>query len=242
MNDAYAYNEAPSSKEVGIGLILGFGYFTVFPVLPMLILIQMYGMPASDSLAEIWISAVAQVITAFIVIGLMMVVSKRVLPAVKKNISGKVILEGLKYALYAYLAVIGYGILDEILFGAATVNENQSQVVQMVKGFPIVGILFTVMAAPIIEELTYRYYLYKGIEKRSVFLAFVVTVFLFAAMHLIPSISSGTFVQDLRSLPAYMFASFLFTFSYYRSKKILVPITAHMIYNGFAVLMMFVGA
>jgi membrane protease YdiL (CAAX protease family) len=105
----------------------------------------------------------------------------------------------------------------------------------------LIGVIFTVIAAPVIEEVTYRYYLYKGIEKRSVVLAFVVTVFLFAAMHLIPSLASGTLIEDLRSLPAYLLASFLFTFAYYRSKKIMVPIIAHMIYNGFAVLMLLVA-
>lgn len=240
-NEEYVFNEAPTNNEVGIGIGLGLGYFTIFPVIPFLILTRIFGMPESGSLQDTWVSAVSQVITAFIVIGLMMLVSKRVLPYMIKNFSMQAVWSGLKYAILAYFLVIGYGILDELIFGSSSVNENQSQVELLVKSFPLIGVIFTVIAAPVIEEVTYRYYLYKGIEKRSVVLAFIVTVFLFAAMHLIPSLASGTLIEDLRSLPAYLLASFLFTFAYYRSKKIMVPIIAHMIYNGFAVLMLLVA-
>ena len=241
MEKIYVHDETPSTQEVGIGLILGFGYFTILPVFPLLLLMQIFGTPISGSLDSIWISAVAQIITAFLVVLFMMFASKRVLPAIYKNFTMETLVSGLKFAIMAYAVMIGYGILDELIFGPSIINENQLQVMTMVRNFPLIGVIFTVFAAPIIEELTYRYYLYKGIEKKSVVLAFIVTVFLFAAMHLIPSLSSGTFVQDLRSLPAYMLASFLFTFAYYRSKKIGVPIIAHMIYNGFAVMMMFVN-
>lgn len=231
------YDETPSSKEVGIGIFLGFGYFTIFPVIPLILLLAVFGPVAEDSLQATKLSLIAQLITALIVVVLMFLLSKVKIARIFKNLTPDIILKGLMYAVISYVLVVVYGIIDTKIFGEVSSNENQTQVVELIKNFPLLGVVFTVIAAPIIEELTYRYYLFKGLEKRNIVLAFVVTVFLFAAMHLIPSIGSENFIQDLRSLPAYLIASFILTLAYYRHEKLFVPIFAHVFYNGFATIM-----
>ncbi len=236
--EEFVYDETPKKSEVLWGLLLGLGYLTIIPVLPYFVLIGIFGVPIVDSPQDTFFLALSQVLAGFIVVLIMAIVSKRVIRRLGKNFTFKTILMGLALAIITYFAVTTWGIIDQALFGSITTNENQSQIEALISGFPATGIIFTVLVAPIIEELIYRYYLYKGLEKTNVILAFVVTVFSLAAMHLIPSLTSGTLLSDLRSLPMYLIASFIFTFAYYKTKTLSVSIFAHMIYNGISIVLL----
>ena len=68
-------------------------------------------------------------------------------------------------------------------------------------------------------------------------MALLIVALIFACMHLLASISTGTLLQDLSSLPVYLIGGVSLTFAYYKEKNIAVPIAIHVIYNTFGFLM-----
>jgi membrane protease YdiL (CAAX protease family) len=227
-------DETPTTQEALIGLLVGFGYLTIFTVIPYLILISLVPNIA-DSLA----ASLAQIIAAIIAIGLMVMVSSRVYRLIIKNFTLTSFKLGLRYAGIMYLISISYGIIDTYLFNNNTVNANQQELIKIAGEFPVVFVVLAVIVAPLIEELIFRYYLYKKLEKRGFLLALVVSTFLFSIIHIVPSFASGTFVADIATLPAYLLPSLVFAVAYYQTGKLAVPIFAHFVFNLISAVLIF---
>lgn len=233
-------DETPNKKETIIGILLGLGYCTVFSAIPFYLLTIFFFPYTSADLAVL--STIAQIITAVIVVGSMMLVSKRVVKKIAKGFNSKALLSGITYAAAIYLSTIILNLLDSMIFGSvAETNANQSTIEELLLVAPLLGAVFTCIIAPIAEEVIFRYYLFKPLSKKNLALAFIITALAFGGIHMMSSISNyaGTgdlaeLLNDLRSLPAYVAAGAIFCIVYYKKGKLAHSILAHMIYNGVA--------
>lgn len=237
---------SPKGKELGLGLLLGIGYLTIIPTIVMVILLMFVTVP--DPL--VWgqegpyniLAGVAQLLGgAGVVVG-MYFISKPLFKKLFKDFKVSTFTSALKFALIAYACVICANMVDLTLFGPTMENANQQAVENLLFDSPIVGCLMTMVLAPVVEELIFRYYIFKGLEKRNIFLAYAVTALGFAAIHLIASIGTPFFLQDLRSIPVYTVAGIVFCYAYHKTQNIGVNIGAHMLYNTLATILVFVSS
>jgi membrane protease YdiL (CAAX protease family) len=178
-------------------------------------------------------------VAAVIAIGLMLMVSRRVYKLIIKNFTLTSFKQAMRYAGIMYLISISYGIIDTYIFNNSTVNANQQELIKIAGEYPVVFIFLAVIVAPLIEELIFRYYLYKKLEKRGFLLALIVSTFLFSIIHIVPSFATGTFVADIATLPAYLLPSLVFAVAYYQTGKLAVPIFAHFAFNLISAILIF---
>ena len=112
-------------------------------------------------------------------------------------------------------------------------NANQSNVLELVYSTPILSFFSMIIVAPMLEELTYRYFIYGGIAKHSRKWAIILSGFIFMCVH-----ATASFTQDVNSifrelllLPPYMFSGMALAYSYDKSSNIVIPITIHALNN-----------
>jgi membrane protease YdiL (CAAX protease family) len=227
-------DETPTNQEALTGLLVGFGYLTIFTVIPYLILINLIP-TISESLA----ASLSQIIASIIAVGLMLMVSRRVYKLIIKNFTLTSFKQAMRYAGIMYLISISYGIISTYVFNNNTVNANQQELIKIAGEYPVVFIILAVIVAPLIEELIFRYYLYKKLEKRGFLLALTVSTFLFSIIHIVPSFATGTFIADIATLPAYLLPSLVFAVAYYQTGKLAVPIFAHFAFNLVSAILIF---
>jgi membrane protease YdiL (CAAX protease family) len=231
---AKSSDETPTLNESLTGLLIGIGYLTIFTVIPYLLLLNLFPI-FSDSL----LASISQIVAAIFSIGLMALVSKRVFKLIIKGFSLISLKQGLTYAGFMYLISIAYGIIDTYILQNNTVNANQQELIKIAGDYPVVFLILAVIIAPLIEELIFRYYLYKKLEKRGFLLALVVSTFLFSIIHILPSLTTGTFLTDIATLPAYLLPSLVFAIAYYQTGKLAVPIFAHFAFNLVSAIVIF---
>ena len=220
-------DETPNNREMILGLLLGVGYLTIFTVIPYLTLLLFF----QDQLSDTLLASLAQIIAAIITMALMLLVSRRVITRVLKGFSLESIKLGLSYAGVMYLISIVYGLFDMYVLKNSTVNANQQELIRIANDSPLTFLILAVIIAPLIEELIFRYYLYKKLESKGFILATIVSTFLFSIIHILPSLTTNTFAQDIFTLPAYLLPSLVFAFAYYQTEKLAVPIFAHVAFN-----------
>lgn len=182
---------------------------------------------------------ICTVISEVLCIGIFVyLIRKSVKPIIKKFASGKTWkAAGITFALM-YAASFVYNIIL-MLFNYTDTSTNQSSINMMIKETPVLAFLFVCILAPLIEEIIFRFGLFRALTKINDKIAILLTTFVFAFMHMIISIQSGgweLFVHDLPSFPAYLIGAFAFTFAYYKTKNIATPMCAHFINNTFSFL------
>lgn len=123
-------------------------------------------------------------------------------------------------------------------------SSNQDAVNEMIFNNPVLGFLFVVVAAPIFEEIIFRFGVFRaftGKGKKLEIVGIVVTTILFAGIHMVSTFEEAFAVpgevnyellkSDLLSLPIYLIGAFGLTFAYYKSKNFMTPVAIHMTYN-----------
>ncbi|GAB2024169.1 type II CAAX endopeptidase family protein [Lactovum odontotermitis] len=135
---------------------------------------------------------------------------------------GKIIL-GL---LSVYAALIVVGIIMAGLKLEHTVSANQQTLNGLVKLEPFLLIWFTTaIAAPIMEETIFRLGIFKLLFPDKDKIALVVSAILFAGAHMTTEITNFT-----AWLP-YLAAGLILGFLYYKTKKIEVTVSVHVLWN-----------
>ncbi|MEA3319534.1 MAG: CPBP family intramembrane glutamic endopeptidase [Bacillota bacterium] len=118
-----------------------------------------------------------------------------------------------------FIIVIGL-IIISLLRSLLLSTPNENPTVNILKSFPIM-IIPMVFMAPIIEEIIFRRILLVSFTKKYNLLGAVVIVSLiFAAWH-----------QSLSSFPNYFFLSVVYSYSYYLSNRLMVPVILHVLWN-----------
>ncbi|HWJ76659.1 MAG TPA: type II CAAX endopeptidase family protein [Niallia sp.] len=128
---------------------------------------------------------------------------------------------GIFLSLFAQ-SIAGY---IEQLLGIDVASENTEQILSIIDAAPI-AILVVSIAGPILEELVFRKILFGSLYKKfGFFLSALISSLIFALAHM-------DFIHTL------MYASmgFTFAFLYVQTKRILVPIVAHVSMNTFVVI------
>lgn len=123
------------------------------------------------------------------------------------------------------------GIIIETLLGIPQGSENTQQVIGLVETFPIV-ILSVAVFGPFLEEIVFRKIIFGSLyEKMPFFAAALISSLIFSAAH-----------WEWEHTILYAAMGFTFAYLYVKTKRIIVPIVAHVAMNSFVVLMQYVFA
>lgn len=148
--------------------------------------------------------------------------------------------------VYVVIGVIGMFVALTLIgnimiwLGYTETPENQQIIDNQLNGsaFDIATlVIFTVLLAPIVEELVFRYAgfgILKRIFKRPIpWLQIVLSALIFGSIHLT--------IGEYMPLMYYSGLGLVLGFMYYKSENIIPPILVHLLFNGFVVVTMFVG-
>ena len=146
---------------------------------------------------------------------------------------------------YAFGAVYAIGIVVTSLLISFIVsliykgpeNVNQSVAVEISTNYPILACFVLCLFGPICEELTYRVGLYSLLRRVHIALALAVTTIVFALIHF--DFAAEDIVSELWSLPTYISSAVILTLAY-EHRGPACSMTAHLLYNTFAFIMIFV--
>lgn len=111
------------------------------------------------------------------------------------------------------------------MLGIETGSENTAQIINLIEQFPIV-ILISSVIGPILEEIVFRKIIFGRLHQRfGFFLSALISSVIFALAHFEPE-----------HVILYSAMGFTFAFLYVKTKRILVPIFAHVAMNTMVVL------
>lgn len=160
----------------------------------------------------------------------------------KKAINSKTIL----YGIVGFFAILLFQFVFNIFHGLigldSSGNSNQDSVVSLILNNPFFGFILVVVLSPLVEEITYRYFLFGGLKKKKKWVAYVVSAFIFMFMHSISSFSeyglSEELLKDFLYLPGYLTSGLILCCIYDKSENLGSSYIAHMLNN----LLAFLGA
>ncbi len=134
--------------------------------------------------------------------------------------------------------------------GLESTSSNQDAVNDVIFTTPLLGLLFVVIAAPIFEELIFRFGIFRsftGKDKKIEIIGLIVTTAIFAGVHMIATFQEvfadpaapdyELLKSDMLTLPVYLIGAFGLTFAYYKSKNLMTTMAMHMTYNGISFIM-----
>ncbi|GGE86048.1 CPBP family intramembrane glutamic endopeptidase [Priestia taiwanensis] len=133
------------------------------------------------------------------------------------------ILGGLFLAFFTQMIA---AMIEVTVFGIQPGSENTQMIVNLTKVTPLFIVVVAILG-PILEEIVFRYVLFGALRKKLNFLfSALISSFIFAIVH-----------QDFAHLLVYTSMGFVFAFLYVKTKRIIVPIFAHMLMNALVMLM-----
>lgn len=118
------------------------------------------------------------------------------------------------------------GAYIEMAIGIEMGSENTEAIMDVTRVAPIM-ILATVFFGPVLEELVFRRVIFGSIiQQYNFWIACIVSAIIFAAIHL-----------DFTHIILYTICGVIFAFLYYKTKRLLTSIIAHVMLNGFVTFM-----
>ena len=138
--------------------------------------------------------------------------------------------------VYAITIVVVSMMLSSLIsiFHTAEDNTNQEVAISIAKNYPIFALFILGFLGPICEELTYRVGLYSFFRRINKYLAFGITIVVFALIHFdFGAFGTEKIVEELWALPSYLVSGFILTLAY-EHRGPACSMTAHVIYNLFA--------
>ncbi|MGG3737621.1 CPBP family intramembrane glutamic endopeptidase [Aeribacillus pallidus] len=128
---------------------------------------------------------------------------------------------GVFMAFFAQLIAITI----ESFLGIEQGSENTEMIIQLIETFPLV-VLVSSIFGPVLEEIVFRKIIFGTLYNRySFFISALISSFIFAIAHM-----------ELEHLLLYAAMGFTFAFLYVQTKRIIVPIFAHVTMNTLVVL------
>lgn len=112
-------------------------------------------------------------------------------------------------------------------------NANQSAVLDLIKQNAFLSFISMVILAPILEEITYRYFLFGGIRKYNRKWAIVISGFIFMVAHSIASFTGevDNIFREIILLPPYMFSGMVLAYAYDKTSNLAIPTSIHILNN-----------
>lgn len=140
--------------------------------------------------------------------------------------------EYIKYwILILVLMLISNNIVS--MFTTAEVATNQEIIIETLKKAPIYILITTILIAPLLEELIFRFCIKKIIPKPSI-IYILVSGLLFGSMHVVLTLEH---ISDLLFIIPYSIPGIIFAYLYNKTDNILIPASLHFIHNGVLMLL-----
>ncbi len=127
-----------------------------------------------------------------------------------------------------FLALFAQSIAGSIesMLGIEMGSENTQEIIKLIERFPVV-ILVSSIIGPILEEIVFRKIIFGSLHKKmNFFFAALISSVIFALAHMEPE-----------HVILYSAMGFTFAFLYVKTKRIIVPIIAHVTMNTMVVLL-----
>lgn len=138
-------------------------------------------------------------------------------------------------AVVCFAAIIVFNILYSyivsLLREPVSSNINQQSLDTMDSLYPFTSMIVFGFIGPICEEITYRVGLFSLFKRKSRWLAYVITIIVFAFIHF--NFETKSLINELLNLPFYAFAAVAFSFTY-EHFGFAGSATAHIINNVFS--------
>ena len=143
---------------------------------------------------------------------------------------------GAGFAVAAILAGLAIDAIVKACAGNIS-NGNQDTAVNLALNYPVLAGFIVILLGSICEEMTYRVGLYSFLKRINRILAFAITVIIFALIHF--DFEAANMTNEFIALPSYLVCGFILTLAY-EMRGPASSITAHVLYNLFAFIMIFV--
>ncbi|KHF38601.1 CPBP family intramembrane glutamic endopeptidase [Halalkalibacter okhensis] len=123
---------------------------------------------------------------------------------------------------FVFAAQYAAALIEMFLLGIEPGSENTETIVEFAKAFPAFILVISVIG-PILEEIVFRLVVFGALYKRFNFwISGILSSLIFAAVHM-----------DFTHLLVYTAMGLVFAYLYVKTKRILVPIIAHVAINLF---------
>lgn len=143
----------------------------------------------------------------------------------RKETLNKTILWGFAGFFLAMLGQMVAGIIEKTLFDTEPGSANTEVLSNVAQISPVI-IVTIVLLAPFLEEVIFRRVIFGSIyQKTNFWIAAILSGVIFAAVH-----------NELEHLLIYMAPGIVFAFIYYKTQRLLAPIIAHTLMNGFVMI------
>ncbi|WP_449538607.1 CPBP family intramembrane glutamic endopeptidase [Ferdinandcohnia sp. Marseille-Q9671] len=114
--------------------------------------------------------------------------------------------------------------IEIYVFGIEPGSENTQEIMALVKSLPLLVIVVSIIG-PILEEIIFRQIIFGSLYKKfGFFISALISSLIFAVVHM-----------DFTHILIYTAMGFTFAFLYVHTKRIIVPIFAHVAMNTFVV-------
>lgn len=148
-----------------------------------------------------------------------------------------------KTVLWVLIGIVGMFVLGNIVmpnlvafFHPVTTSVNQNHMVELMRRYPVIMPLMTVLVGPIIEELVYRVSVFRALVGRSRLLAYVLSSLLFGFQHVMQAVVFDQNYTELWNMLPYIASGLWISYLYDRRRNILVPLLVHILNNLLGVL------
>lgn len=209
-------------------LLKGIGYLVLFLILPGIILIPFFVESDPASLYNLKLTIVYLITTIIFII-----LAKNEFKQSIKTLNLKIIKRALIYWLIGLIIMSLSSDIIELI--GIPLNSNETMIREQLKEFPITQILQTVIFAPIMEEIVFRYS-FKDLSRNKHIYALFTGIF-FALMHLPDALINPTMLIHL--IP-YSALGIAFGYIYKDTDNLLATIIPHSLHNLISILQLFI--
>lgn len=125
-------------------------------------------------------------------------------------------------AIIGYISILAFNYFYSFVLNVSGLsisnNANESGITSIVKAYPLLSVIIFGVIGPVCEEITYRIGLYSSLRRVNKYLAYIVTILVFAFIHFdfasLTSTNSTLIINEFLNMPYYVFAAFTFCFLY----------------------------
>ncbi|MEG2609460.1 MAG: CPBP family intramembrane glutamic endopeptidase [Bacilli bacterium] len=142
-----------------------------------------------------------------------------------------------KYFKNWFLILILMAVTNAIIMfiNKGNTPNNQDAINDMFKNMPIYTFIVSVMLAPVVEELVFRFSLRNIFNNKILFI--LLSGIVFGSFHVIGSFETAL---DLLYIIPYSIPGIIFAYTYVKSKNIFVPMWLHFCHNGIMMSIQFI--
>ena len=139
---------------------------------------------------------------------------------------------GAVFVIYGFN--IYYNLIINYIYPTST-NANQEAANSLIVSYPVVCVLLLGILGPVVEEFTYRVGLFTFMCRIKKWVAYLVTIIVFALIHFNFFATGEEMINELLNLPTYMFSGAVFCVLY-DLFGLSASLTCHITNNLFSIL------